>query len=313
MYRKLVLAMVMLLFVGCRGGPLGRELASRARDWQPNWEQKEKTVPVVFDAAPFDVKRASLPPCYDGHDIMKVYESFEPGGSPLENGENRPGQRAAAPAANGESEGAGAYAFRETIAPGPPGNQFWYDADHCTFKVRIRVEPFFDPEGNIVRDRVAFVIAGYPNKTERAPARDREASVTRWLLWEVSVADGPGLREKMHTDRSGTFIAAEGKVPPADAPLPKDISALLVCTTRTAGEGLSVGPGLSPTIAGSGFRHYYLNADLLELWVYDYRTGRIFVKEKIAGQTPQVSGGAVPLIDPGKTRGGGAEGSKKLS
>jgi hypothetical protein len=85
----------------------------------------------------------------------------------------------------------------------------------------------------------------------------------------------------MEMDRSGTFITAEGKVPPADAPLPKDISALLVCAPRTAGEGLSAGPGMSPTIAGSGFRHYYLRSDLLELWVYDYRTGRIFVKEKI--------------------------------
>jgi len=284
MYRKLALTMVMLLFFGCRGSPLGQELASRARVWQPNREKKEKTVPVVFDTAPFDVKRASLPPCYDGHDITKVYESFESGGSPPDNGKNRPVPRPAAWAADGESEGVDAYAFRESIGPGPPGNQFWYDAERGTFKVRIRVEPFFDPAGNIGRDRVAFVIAGYPKKTERDLTPDQEASRTRWLLWEVSVVDGPGLREKMEVDRSGTFITAEGKVPPAGASLPKDISALLVCATRTAGEGLSPGPGLSPTITGSGFRHYYLKSDLLELWVYDYRTGRIFVKVKIAGQ-----------------------------
>ena len=313
MYRKLVLAMVMLLFVGCRGGPLGRELASRARDWQPNWEQKEKTVPVVFDAAPFDVKRASLPPCYDGHDIMKVYESFEPGAAPRRTVKTGRGSGPRHRQRTGKARGP------EPMRSGRPSPPALRAISSGTTRIiapsrsASGSSPFSTPRETSWKTRVAFVIAGYPNKTERGPARDREASVTRWLLWEVSVADGPGLREKMHTDRSGTFIAAEGKVPPADAPLPKDISALLVCTTRTAGEGLSVGPGLSPTIAGSGFRHYYLNADLLELWVYDYRTGRIFVKEKIAGQTPQVSGGAVPLIDPGKTRGGGAEGSKKLS
>ncbi len=270
MHKKLALAMVMLFLFGCRGGPVGRELASKARDWQPNWEKKEKKVPVAFDAAPFDVKRVDLPPRYDGHDIVKVYGSLDSGGVHPENGENLPPPPAT-------------YAFRETISPGPPGNQFWYDADHCSFKVRIRVEPFFDSEGNIGPDRVAFVIVGYPGKAEHATTQDQETVRTRWLLWEVSVADDPGLRRKMEKDRSGTFITVDGKVPPADAPLPKDISVLLVCMPRAAGEGLSAGPGMSPTIAGSGFRHYYLGSDLLELWVYDYRTGRVFVKEKIAG------------------------------
>jgi hypothetical protein len=286
MHKKLALAMVVLLLFGCRAGPLGRELASRAKDWQ-GWDtkKKEKAVPVVFDTAPFDVKRASLPPCYNGHDITKVYESFESGSSAQENGESRAMQRPVAPSADGRGEGTGARAFRESIAPGPPGNQLWYDADRGAFKVRIRVEPFFDPEGNVEKDRVAFVLAGYHDRTERPVAWDRQDSRTRWLLWEVSVADGPGLREKMETDRAGTFITAAGRVPPGDAPLSEEnISALLVCVPRTAGEGLSLGPGMSPTMAGSGFRHYYLGSDLLELWVYDYRTGQVFVKETLARQ-----------------------------
>jgi hypothetical protein len=85
------LAMVMLLFFGCSGGPLGREPASRAKERHGgDREKKEKRTHVVFDTAPFDVKRASLPPHYDGHDIMKVYESLKPGGTPPEDGENRP-------------------------------------------------------------------------------------------------------------------------------------------------------------------------------------------------------------------------------
>jgi hypothetical protein len=276
MYRRLALAMVMLLFLGCHGGgPLGHGPASG--------DNREKTIPVVFDTAPFDMKRTSLPPGYDGHDITKVYRSFESGSRLPENGENQAVERLAAPVASGESEGPGAYAFKESIAPGPPDNQLWYDADRGTFKVRIRVEPFFDSAGNSERNRFAFVIVGYPKKTERVLTGDQGASRTRWLLWEVSVADGPGLRQRMEMDASGAFIGAEGKVLRADAPLLKDISALLVCAPLTAAEGLSVGPGMSPTIAGSGFRHYYLKSDLLELWVYDYRTGRIFVKKKITG------------------------------
>ncbi len=63
--------------------------------------------------------------------------------------------------------------------------------------------------------------------------------------------------------------------------MPKDISVLLVCAPRASAEGLSIGPGLSPTIPGNGFGHYYLMSDLLELWVYDYATGRVFLKEQI--------------------------------
>lgn len=135
----------------------------------------------------------------------------------------------------------------------------------------------FDAQGNVVTDRLAFIVAGYPGKKGRAPRQE----ATRWLLWEVAAADSPLLHRKIEVDRSGAYITAEGKVPQNDPPVPRDISVLLVCAPRASAEGLSVGPGLSPTIEGSGFAHYYLITDILELWVYDYATGRVFVKARI--------------------------------
>ena len=42
----------MLLFFGCRGGPLGRELASRAKDWHGgDREKKERTAAAEAEEA----------------------------------------------------------------------------------------------------------------------------------------------------------------------------------------------------------------------------------------------------------------------
>ena len=269
----------MLLLAGCRGGGLlGRELASQAKDMKfggGSGEHKDKKVPPVFDTAPFDFSRAALPPHYDGHDITKVYASFESPGRTTPDGRKRPSKR---PADRQVQSGtAGIYAFRESIGQGPPGNDLLYDEEHGSFKVRIRVEPCFDGEGNVRQDRLAFVLVGYPNK--QGPAQVQRP--TRWLLWEVSAADGPAFRERVEVDRAGAYLTAEGRVPRNEAPMGRDIAALLVCAPRAAAQGLSVGPGLSPTIEGSGFGHYYLICDFLELWVYDYATGRVFVKAKI--------------------------------
>jgi hypothetical protein len=266
---------MMLLLIGCRG-PLGREMASQAKDVKFGGDgHKDKKTPIVFDTAPFDLNRAGLPPHYNGHDITEVYASLEPGGQPLQKRGKRPARRSAD--RDRESGTTDVYAFRESVAPGPPGNQFWYDEDHSSFRVRIRVEPCFDAQGNVVTGRLAFVVAGYPNKKGRAPGQE----ATRWLLWEVSVADSPSLQKRIQAETYGAFITLEGKVPLEETPLPRNISVLLVCAPRKAVEGLSVGPGLSPTIEGSGFGHYYLISDLLELWVYDYATGRVFLKAKI--------------------------------
>ena len=262
----LVLAAAPLLF-GCRGGGLlGRELASRAKDVQFGGGHKNDKAPIIFDTSPFDAGRSDLPPHYNGHDITEVYASFE-SGQHTGHGEEGP-----------EAAWAAGHAFRESIAAGPPGNQLWYDADHGLFKVRIRVEPCFDAEGNIEAEKFALVVVGYHHEAKgRLPAQE----ATKWILWEVSGTDGQSLGKKIEGDRSGAYISLHGKTSTDEPPLPKDISVLLVCAPRASAEGLSIGPGLSPTIPGNGFGHYYLISDLLELWVYDYATGRVFLKEQI--------------------------------
>ncbi len=139
MHRKpLLILAALLLLAGCRGGPLGRELASQARDIKLGGGQhKDEKAPIVFDAAPFDLGRASLPPRYNGNDITEVYDSFDSGGQTLQKGKKRPPRP---PADRDKGATTAVYAFRESIAPGPPGNDFEYDADHCAFKIRIRVE-----------------------------------------------------------------------------------------------------------------------------------------------------------------------------
>jgi hypothetical protein len=253
MHRKLALLLLILL-VGCRGGgPLARELTSRAEDWQPKREETQKAAPLAYDTAPFDVKRTDLPPAYDGNDIKKVYESFE----------------------QGQAKGTDAYAFRESLAPGPPGNELWYDRDRGIFKIRIRVEPVFDPMGNIDEDKASFPIAGYSEKM-KSRRKKEDTSEKKWLLWEVSVAG------KIGTAKSGVFLETEGRVPPRSDPLPRDISLLLVCRPRSSQEVFSTATGSPAAIEGRVFMHYYLKSDLLELWVYDYKTGRIFDKKKIS-------------------------------
>jgi len=268
----------LLLLAGCRGGGLlGRELVSQAKDMKfgGGGDRGNKKVPPAFDTAPFDAERPALPPHYDGHDITKIYASFESAGRTPQDARKRPSGRSADRQMQGGT--AGVYAFRESIGQGPPGNDLLYDEEHGSFKVRIRVEPCFDGEGNVRQDRLAFILVGYPNS--KGPARAQ--AQTRWLLWEVSAADGPAFRERVEVDRAGAYLTAEGRVPRNEAPMGRDIAALLVCAPRAAAQGLSVGPGLSPTIEGSGFGHYYLICDFLELWVYDYATGRVFVKAKI--------------------------------
>jgi len=259
-YGRLVLLMLVLL-MGCHG-PLARQLTSKVRDWQPSGERgerKEKATPRAFDATPFDVTRTKLPSAYEGNDIVKVYASFE----------------------QGSAGGTDVRAFRESLSPGPPGNDLWYDGSRSIFKVRIRVEPFFDSAGNVDGNRVSFVVAGYSGKAGSRQKRDQEAPQEEWLLWEVSTENGKRLREKIEMDRSGPFLVTEGRVPPqADISI-KDIAALLVCRPRSAQEGISVATGSPSGIEGRGFMHYYLKSYLLELWVYDYRTGQIFAKNKI--------------------------------
>ncbi len=188
-----------------------------------------------------------------------VYASFESGQHTRhEATQPGPGQHGGSA---GESEHGDLYAFRVSIAAGPPGNHLWYDADHGLFKVRIRVEPCFDAEGNIETENFALVVVGYHHEAKgRAPAQE----ATRWILWEVSGTDGQSLGKKIEGDRSGVYISLHGKTSTDEPPLPKDISVLLVCAPRASAEGLSIGPGLSPTIPGNGFGHYYLVSDLLE-------------------------------------------------
>ncbi len=259
MHKKLALLLLVLL-VGC-GGPRGHAPDFGDGDGPPHGPGREEAAPRAFDTAPFDLRKMQLPPAYEGHDVAAVYSAFE--------------QR--------QAGGMGVYAFRENLAPGPPGNDFSYNRDRGAFKVRIRIEPFYDAAGNVDESLVSFVIAGYAGAGKPERKYDREAREKKWLLWEVSLDNGRSLQELARRDRLGAFLSIEGKVPREPETLPRDISALLVCRPRSAQEGLSTTVDVPSAVEGSAFRHYYLKSDLVEVWVYDHKTGRVFSKQRIAG------------------------------
>lgn len=249
---------ILVLLAGC--GPLSHGLNSRTGDLQPN--RKARATARTFDTAPFDLARTKLPSAYEGHDIMKVYSSFE----------------------QGTARGTEVFAFRVSLAPGAPGNELSHDEDRRVFTTRIQIEPFWDSAGNVEQNRVSFMIAGYSGTSGSESSNERGASQRRWLLWEVSVSSDQDFRKRAKADRSGAFLAMEAPEPPQYRS--GEISALLVCRPRSSSEGFSTTVGSPPVLDGRGFMHYYLKSDLLELWMYDYRTGRILGKDKIAAPRP---------------------------
>lgn len=221
-----------------------------------------KAAARTFDTAPFDLERGKLPPAYEGHDITKVYSSFE----------------------QGTAKGTDVFAFRLSLAPGAPGNELSHDSDRKVFKTFVRIEPFWNSAGNVEASRVSFMIAGYSGASGSQSPDERGASQRRWLLWEVSVDNDRNFGEKAKADRSGAFLVMEAPEPPQYKS--GEISVLLVCRPRSAGEGFSTTVGSPPVLNGGGFMHYYLKSDLLELWMYDYKTGRILGKDKIVALRP---------------------------
>ena len=124
MHKKILLILLVFaagpLLFGCRGGGLlGRELGSHGKDVQFGGGHKNGKAPIIFDTTPFDASNADLPPHYNGHDITEVYASFESGQHTRhEATQPGPGQHGGSA---GENEHGDLYAFRVSIAAGPPG------------------------------------------------------------------------------------------------------------------------------------------------------------------------------------------------
>ena len=180
----------------------------------------------------------------------------------------------------GTAGGADVFAFRVSLAPGAPGNEMSYDSDRKVFTARIRIVPSWDLRETSTKAGSLFLIAGYSSTPSSRSSNEGGASQKRWLLWEVSLSNDRNFGEKAKVDRSGTFLVMEAPEPPQYRP--GEISVLLVCRPRSATEGFSMTVGSPRVIDGRGFMHDDLKSDLLELWMYDHRTGRIMNKEIVA-------------------------------
>ncbi|MBA4419210.1 MAG: hypothetical protein C0392_15080 [Syntrophus sp. (in: bacteria)] len=285
---------------GGRGGQSGPRVTIHNRD---------KIIPPEYDNGPFDITATQLPPLYYGYNIELLYNSIkkkERGNTnDFKSPEWSPGMfpREAVPSAPGGLNYAAAYAFRLKPAEG------LFRADSQAMQVFCELSAIMD-KGKEDRTRRGFGIKKIPqmdNKFTYTNASGKKMEIEEIRFQEYAVAftnfgefpverrilpgakrelekglkkgKSSGLEEQLKRD----LIVANIPLKPGEAKLLEErIETLVICklvepyiTSDTVHEQAT------PERLREYFaQRYYLNAVLLELWFYDFETGKILMKMK---------------------------------
>jgi hypothetical protein len=281
----------LVLFVLFTGDSLYGQQRMRGRGGQqrgPSPHTWEKGTPPAFDTKPFNIAAEHLPPLYVGHDIELLYGNI----------------KKASPALTGPPDLPAIYAFQinPTEQSYDRGTQIlhvygelsriWEEGkeDGTRRGFRIKYQPQMDTRytGTDIRGNTIEIEEIKFREFTVAFANFREYPVERVMLPSVKQSlekklkkenRAPGPDEGFTTE----VIVGNIKLSPAEAKqLEERIVLLVVCNlVDPYTTSVTVHEQPTPRKPREYLAQYsYLNSRLLELWFYDYQTGKVLMKLK---------------------------------
>ncbi|MCC6502247.1 MAG: hypothetical protein IT362_03805 [Deltaproteobacteria bacterium] len=247
---------------------------------------------------PFDINAEKLPPKYKGNDIVKLYSNFVKR-APLEKNEFETTEEYEKKIASVTLDAI--YAMKFDMDTSRRSEIYPYDADTNKFKIQLTTETL---SFSSFEDRRGSFVVKEMNKRSESYVASNAFGASRLVKGYVATQYGVALvnEDDFGSDDHGTrTVNVEIDVSIDKAKQLKDnIGILLLCKPslyKSNAERKYKGNDLifekSDYFGGTmnvPISHYYdqkyINVEVLAIWIYDFRTGMIFLKKQLKELKP---------------------------
>lgn len=226
----------------------------------------DKPAVAAYSFEPFQINVEKLPPNYRGHDIVDLYDKLAKKVGPKSEFETTAQYVARINSVATD----GIYAFRIELDGPIVGPLFSYDADNQTLSMNIIPHKFgwLDlPSSNVNQSEELTGVGVRLRVTEKDEALYCISTYNR-KAWPLTIS----VKATLQPDRARELMPTLGVL--LISRLKKsEIGPLLVFESRHTGKSNYV-------------QKNCVNVELLEIWIYDTKSGEIIKKEKIAYNPP---------------------------